>query len=98
VYIKPLSNDAAFNKGVEYFSEVFFFYGILMALAVYELKKAQASSEKTAQQMKQYESDISATKAQLKEVGEELKKSSEARLYNFQLIEQLQEEVRLVID
>ena len=28
-YIKPLNEDAAFNKGVEYFSELFFFYGLL---------------------------------------------------------------------
>jgi len=40
IYIKPLSDEAAFNKGVEYFSEIFFFYGILMLLAVYEIKKA----------------------------------------------------------
>ena len=39
VYIKPLSDDGAFNKGVEYFSEIFFFYGILMALAIYEIRK-----------------------------------------------------------
>jgi hypothetical protein len=45
IYIKPLSDEAAFNKGVEYFSEIFFFYGILMLLAVYEIKKAQKSSE-----------------------------------------------------
>lgn len=45
MYIKPLSNDAAFNKGVEYFSEIFFFYGILMVLAVYELKRAAHSAD-----------------------------------------------------
>ena len=39
VYIKPLSDDAAFNKGVEYFSEVFFFYGVLILLAAYEIKR-----------------------------------------------------------
>ena len=44
VYIKPLADEPAFNKGVEYFSEIFFFYSILMALAYYELKKANESS------------------------------------------------------
>ena len=48
IYIKPLSDEAAFIKGVEYFSEIFFFYGILMLLAVYEIKKAQKSSEQAA--------------------------------------------------
>jgi hypothetical protein len=40
-----LSKDAAFNKGVEYFSEIVFFYGVLIALAIYEIKKNHASSE-----------------------------------------------------
>ena len=30
VFIKPLSQNQAFNKGVEYFGEIFFFYGILL--------------------------------------------------------------------
>ena len=44
VYIKPLADEPAFNKGVEYFSEIFFFYNILMLLALYELKKASDSA------------------------------------------------------
>jgi hypothetical protein len=44
LYIKPLSKNNAFSKGVEWFSEIFFFYGILMGLAVYEINKAQKAS------------------------------------------------------
>ena len=40
VYIKPLSEDAAFNKGVDYFCEIVLLYGVLMMVAVYEVKKA----------------------------------------------------------
>ena len=36
-YIKPLSEEAAFNKGVEYFVELVFFYGVLIGLAVWEV-------------------------------------------------------------
>ena len=39
-YIKPLSEEAAFNKGVEYFVEVVFFYGVLIGIAVWEIKKS----------------------------------------------------------
>ena len=39
-YIKPLSDEAAFNKGVEYFVEVVFFYGILIGIAVYEIVRS----------------------------------------------------------
>ena len=83
VYIKPLSSDAAFNKGVEYFSEIFFFYGMLLALAVYELRRAAKSSDAQALKMKQYEEDIEVAKVQLTEVAEELRKSSQARVYNY---------------
>ena len=45
-YIKPLSDDAAFNKGIDYFVEVVFFYGVLISLAIFELKRAQDASER----------------------------------------------------
>ena len=45
-YIKPLSDEAAFNKGVEYFVEVIFFYGVLITIAIWEVKKSADASEK----------------------------------------------------
>lgn len=50
-YVKPLSDEAAFNKGVDYFVEIMFFYGILMAIAVYEVKKSAESSEKQKREL-----------------------------------------------
>ena len=44
-YVKPLSDEAAFNKGVEYFVEFVFFYGVLITIALWEVKKAHESSE-----------------------------------------------------
>ena len=51
-YIKPLSDEAAFNKGVEYFVEVVFFYGILIGIAVWEVKKSADASEKLKGEIK----------------------------------------------
>ena len=51
-YIKPLSEEAAFNKGVEYFVEVFFFYGVLISIAVWEIKRGHDSSEKQKKEIK----------------------------------------------
>ena len=45
--IKPLSSDIAFNKGVEWFTEVFVFYLMLCSIATYEIKKAHNASLKT---------------------------------------------------
>ena len=52
-----MSDEAAFNKGVEYFVEVIFFYGILIGIAVWEVKKSAESSEKMKVEMK----NLSAT-------------------------------------
>ena len=52
IYIKPLSSNKAFNKGVEWFSEIFFLYGILMALAAYEVDKANKASVASAKRVK----------------------------------------------
>ena len=52
-YIKPLSEEAAFNKGVEYFVEVVFFYGVLIGIAVWEVKKSQDASDKLKQELKE---------------------------------------------
>ena len=38
--INRLSDDVAFNKGVEWFTEVFVFYGMLIGIAGYELSKS----------------------------------------------------------
>jgi hypothetical protein len=50
-YIKPLSDEAAFNKGVDYFVEVIFFYGVLITLAIWEVKKSQESSDRLKTQI-----------------------------------------------
>ena len=51
-YIKPLSHEAAFNKGVDYFVEVVFFYGVLIIIALWELKRGQDASDKIKNEIK----------------------------------------------
>ena len=42
-----LHPDVAFVKGIEWFTEVFIFYGLLFGIAGYEMSKAAQSTEKT---------------------------------------------------
>ena len=42
--IKEIHADMAFNKGVEWFTELVFFYGVLFVITAYELKKADIAS------------------------------------------------------
>ena len=48
-----LSDCVAFSKGVEWFVELTFFYGILFALAFYEINKAEQAKIKQNKQMKE---------------------------------------------
>jgi len=50
-YIKPLSKEASFNKGVEYFVEVVFFYGLLVVIMLYEMSKAAESADKQKKEL-----------------------------------------------
>ena len=47
-----MSEEAAFNKGVEYFVEFVFFYGVLVVIALWEVKKSQESSDKLKADLK----------------------------------------------
>lgn len=44
--IPDLHAEMAFLRGIEWFSEIFFFYGVLFTIAGYELWKADATSKK----------------------------------------------------
>ena len=45
--IKDIHESIAFAKGVEWFTEIFFFYGVLFLITWYELKKSIDASAST---------------------------------------------------
>ena len=42
--VKKLKPELAFVKGVEYFNEIFFFYGLLFGLSMYQINQAMVAS------------------------------------------------------
>ena len=38
--IPPITEDEAFHKGIDYFVEIFLFYGILGGLSIYEMSNS----------------------------------------------------------
>ena len=50
--LKPLKQEAAFNKGADYISELLFFYGSLAALAIWDLRRNINESNEKAKQKK----------------------------------------------
>ena len=47
VHPDTMSDDAAITKGIEYFVELFMFYGIIFSIIIYEVGKSTANSAKT---------------------------------------------------
>jgi hypothetical protein len=45
--VKELHESIAFTKGVEWFTEIIFFYGVLFLITWYELRKASLASDLT---------------------------------------------------
>lgn len=93
-FLKPLSSDAAFNKGVDYFAEIVFFYGLLMLVAIYEIRKSHYSSEAAKVKLVQNSNDVISIKADSEKLLELLKKSHEARVQNYLTLEHINDEMK----
>ena len=52
IFIKPLSDDVALDRGVEFFYEVIF-YSIILALPLYEMYTTQVSNQQKADALNQ---------------------------------------------
>jgi hypothetical protein len=63
--IKPLQDDSAFNKGVDWFTEIVFFYGFLFGIAFYELAQASKKSAAQAKLLKELESSTKSSRTKL---------------------------------
>ena len=49
--IRAIPADLAFSKGVDYFTEIVFFYMIMFGIAIYEMDKGYRSGKKTAERL-----------------------------------------------
>lgn len=49
--IREIPADLAFSKGVDYFTEIVFFYMVMFGIAFYEMDKAYRSGKKTAERL-----------------------------------------------
>lgn len=49
--VRKIPPDLAFNKGVDYFTEIVFFYAIMFGIAFYEMDKAYRASKATTKRL-----------------------------------------------
>ena len=73
--VKPLAEEIAFQKGVQYFTEIFFFYGLLMTMALYELKKNAKDNKINSEKLTQCSDSIKDHNIKLEELRKEIEKA-----------------------
>ena len=49
--VRQIPPDLAFSKGVDYFTEIVFFYMAMFAIAIYEMDKSHRSAKKTTERL-----------------------------------------------
>lgn len=77
--IPPLHREVAFAKGVDYFTDLFFVYGLLTAIAMYEIMKGHKSSVKQAETIKRLENFHKDSEPKLQKLQDELNQAESQR-------------------
>lgn len=63
-----MQNDAAFNKGVDWFTEIVFFYGILFGIAFYEIHSSVVKSKSADQKLQNLELQSQTNKTMIEKL------------------------------
>ena len=69
-YIKPLNDDAAFQKGAETFIELLFYYLLLMGIYIYDIRKAHKGAGAQQEQFEQMQRKVAEQDVTLDELKE----------------------------
>ena len=51
--VKSLLPEVAFNKGIDYFTEILFFYGVLFGISFYQIDQSIKSSKRSKKKLKE---------------------------------------------
>lgn len=65
---QEISDEKAFNTGIDWFTEIVFFYGVLLGVCFWEFKKFAASQRKLNQRIKNLEFNSEEIMASLESV------------------------------
>ena len=79
VMIRPISRDAAFHKGVEYFCEFFILYSSLFFICIYEIKKSWSSEQAKAAKLSDLEHQADNQKVKIEVLQKKLKAVQETK-------------------
>ena len=77
LFIKPLEDQKAFNKGVEWFVEILFFYGVLTGIAAFEANRFFQEEKLHEMRLKKYEESVVKILEKQEETDEQIKNGEE---------------------
>ena len=70
--VPKLANSLAFEKGIEWFTEIFFFYGTLALLAYYEISRNEAKRIKQIEDIDLLNSETSKFRSAIDVIASEI--------------------------
>ena len=91
--VRAIPADLAFSKGVDYFTEIVFFYLVMFGIAIYEMDKAYRSGVKTSERLENATQGHDRLKTQIDIAKTDVNKVKTLQLNNKKEIEQLETQV-----
>ena len=92
-YIKPLPKDTAFKKGVEYFTEIFVIYGMIMGVSFWELKKAHGKNMMLTNEVHRLTKENDLDKYRLDNAEAELARNAESRAHMVLVLDEYRRDI-----
>ena len=88
--VKAIPADMAFNKGVDYFTEIVFFYLVVFAIAFYELDKSNKSRKRTMDRFKAVKTNTTQFSQKMDEAKSDMNRITTLQQDNRKEIEDLE--------
>ena len=91
--VRAIPADLAFSKGVDYFTEIVFFYLVMFGIAIYEMDKAHRSGVKTSERLENATQGHERLKTQIDIAKTDVNNVKTLQQNNRKEIEQLETQV-----
>ena len=83
-------SEVAFNKGIDYFTEIIFFYGVLFGISFYQIHKGVESSKKSKAKLKEIDSKAQRDSEEIEQILVEVDNATKLQSSNKNEIQSLE--------
>ena len=91
--VREIQPELAFNKGVDYFTEIVFFYMLMFGIAFYEMDKYARSAQKTKERLENSTKSSENFKSKLDAARTDLSRITTLQQKNRKHVEELEKKI-----